>query len=459
MKRRFSIAQYPTIALCLTILLLWLLPNQVIAQQPDTPTDQGDFAIQATSAISSDDAETITSLLAQGMSPNQLDTDQDPIICYAVYFGANDIVKILIDSGANVNVAEPVLGSLLQLTVTNANKAAFDLIMTQNPDVLMTGPRVLGAQGYTAFGWALIMSLGNPSANMSYILRSLETAQAKAEGEPVSVLRHNEALINPFAIASLKSHQINSARSQAQTADYAKYFLFALINDDVIAVKHLLAKGMSPNQKGIDDRPLIFDAFYNAKYPILQTLLNAGADVNTVEFDTGTRSNDGCNLLMYAVLDKNKSLLDMILAAHPDLTQEDNDGSTALDYAVQEYKIHHNTATFKILNTLRDVGSPSGDNLKSYNAQDGDLIAKVTSFDVDGTSDIPTITGNVKNCGTHRYTYVEIDAKFKDSSGNLIDSSMDNVTSLDPGETWKFSISTLKDGATTYDLTGLKGHS
>lgn len=50
------------------------------------------------------------------------------------------------------------------------------------------------------------------------------------------------------------------------------------------------------------------------------------------------------------------------------------------------------------------------------------------------------VTGQAKNVGNAMLSYAEVNAKFYDSSGNLIGTSLDNINDLGPGEIWNFEI-------------------
>jgi len=50
------------------------------------------------------------------------------------------------------------------------------------------------------------------------------------------------------------------------------------------------------------------------------------------------------------------------------------------------------------------------------------------------------IKGTAKNVSSSNLSYAEIKVKFYDAAGNLIDTSLDNINDLGPGETWKFEV-------------------
>jgi len=246
--------------------------------------------------------------------------------------------------------------------------------------------------------------------------------------------------------------QVDAGKSSLQTAHFAELYLAAVIKDDAPAVKALLDQGMPPNQKDSSGYPQIFEATLFSASKVLSLLLNAGADVNV-------QNSKGDTPLVDAVVGGKKVVVDMLLAKKPDLTIETDAGYTVMNYALLINKQKATTDSAAILKALQDVNAPLGDKLQSIRSKDQTLVAHVAAFSVDANSGIATIIGTVTNVGKQHYTYVEVKAKFVDDTEVLIDTGLDNVQSLDPGETWKFKISTLKEGATGYKLQDVSGHS
>ena len=50
------------------------------------------------------------------------------------------------------------------------------------------------------------------------------------------------------------------------------------------------------------------------------------------------------------------------------------------------------------------------------------------------------IKGTAKNIGSHSLSYAEVRVKFYDKEGTLLDTFLDNINDLGPGETWKFQV-------------------
>ena len=50
------------------------------------------------------------------------------------------------------------------------------------------------------------------------------------------------------------------------------------------------------------------------------------------------------------------------------------------------------------------------------------------------------IKGSAKNIGSYSLSYAEVRVKFYDKEGAALDTSLDNINDLGPGETWKFQV-------------------
>ena len=50
------------------------------------------------------------------------------------------------------------------------------------------------------------------------------------------------------------------------------------------------------------------------------------------------------------------------------------------------------------------------------------------------------IKGTAKNIGSSSLSYAEVRVKFYDKEGTLLDTSLDNINDLGPGETWNFKV-------------------
>ncbi len=52
----------------------------------------------------------------------------------------------------------------------------------------------------------------------------------------------------------------------------------------------------------------------------------------------------------------------------------------------------------------------------------------------------PMVTGTARNVSSSNLSYAEIRVKWYDSAGTLLETSLDNINDLGPGETWRFEV-------------------
>jgi len=52
----------------------------------------------------------------------------------------------------------------------------------------------------------------------------------------------------------------------------------------------------------------------------------------------------------------------------------------------------------------------------------------------------PMVTGTAKNVSSSNLIYAEVRVKWYDSAGSLLDTSLDNINDLGPGQTWRFEV-------------------
>jgi len=57
-----------------------------------------------------------------------------------------------------------------------------------------------------------------------------------------------------------------------------------------------------------------------------------------------------------------------------------------------------------------------------------------------GEFDIMYVRGTAKNTGSSSLSYAEVRVKFYDKEGAVIDTFLDNINDLGPGEVWNFEV-------------------
>jgi hypothetical protein len=95
-------------------------------------------------------------------------------------------------------------------------------------------------------------------------------------------------------------------------------------------------------------------------------------------------------------------------------------------------------AIIVIIAVISSVVSSCGNAISNIPSS-GDLVilehhATTTEF---GTYEV---VGTAKNTGTSSMSYAEVDVKFYDAGGTLLDTWIDNINNLGAGETWSFEV-------------------
>lgn len=66
--------------------------------------------------------------------------------------------------------------------------------------------------------------------------------------------------------------------------------------------------------------------------------------------------------------------------------------------------------------------------------------------------------GQIKNIPDRTFRYVQVEVSVYDKSGALVDSSMDNVNNLEPGQVWKFRALVSDKRASTFKVKDITGY-
>nr|DAS99107.1 MAG TPA: zinc-ribbon domain protein [Caudoviricetes sp.] len=67
------------------------------------------------------------------------------------------------------------------------------------------------------------------------------------------------------------------------------------------------------------------------------------------------------------------------------------------------------------------------------------------------------ICGTVKNNSNRNIGYAQVEINLYDKSGNIIDSTFDNVNNIEAGATWKFQAPIINDNVATYSVKNVTG--
>jgi ankyrin repeat protein len=98
-------------------------------------------------AVKKNEATLVAELIKQGADVNELDDNKDAPLIMAAYLGYTDIVKLLLEAGADVSVVDPHMkATALHAAAYAGNTAPAKLLIEYHIDINKQGPY----NGYTA---------------------------------------------------------------------------------------------------------------------------------------------------------------------------------------------------------------------------------------------------------------------------------------------------------------------
>jgi ankyrin repeat protein len=98
-------------------------------------------------AVQANEVAQVRRLVSQGVNVNELDQDQDAPLIMAAYKGYTDIVKLLLEAGADVTVVDPGMkATALHAAAYAGHAEAAKLLIEHGIDIDKQGPY----NGYTA---------------------------------------------------------------------------------------------------------------------------------------------------------------------------------------------------------------------------------------------------------------------------------------------------------------------
>ena len=299
-------------------------------------------------AVYKKDYDMVKYLLDKGANPNTANNENKTALMIAIANNNFDISKLLIQQGANINTKDEygytalmraaMIGSYEMVKFLLENDAN---INTKDND----GNTVLYYNIYYAdYGelenakkiFNLLIKYGadvntknNYGASLLNISYRASTALAQNR-EMFKVL-----VENGFDLES----RIDGGEHSPDDYDYTPLMIAAAINDYDI-VKFLVEKGADVNAKthfeySSVETPLLL-SLYNENSSIAEYLINNGADINVT-------NEDGETPLMYASKVHNIKVIELLIQKGADINVFDNYGNTALIYGV------NNLETVKLL--------------------------------------------------------------------------------------------------------------
>ncbi|MBR5213294.1 MAG: ankyrin repeat domain-containing protein [Akkermansia sp.] len=332
-------------------------------------------------AILSGDAAAVEQLLREGQNPDHKYVDKLPLIILAVQQNNADILKMLLDAGADANARATTGETALHVAIAEEKQACLEILLAHHVDVNLSTNGITPlikaiTQGNTAIAEQLLKAgarvneaiangetalicaarLGNEEA-----IRLLQVAGADAnyEGHGKTALiaaitnQHENCvklLIEGGADVSYTPAHSRTALHHAAalgSAECTELLLQAKANADAVdtrretplhyaakqghsdIVKLLLQHGASADSKNTDEASALHLAAEAGTTTCIEALKAAGADIEL-------KLPNGFTPLHHAAYHGKNSSIEALIAAGADMNACTGDGLTAVDIARQQ---------------------------------------------------------------------------------------------------------------------------
>ncbi|XP_028417225.1 uncharacterized protein LOC114541509 [Dendronephthya gigantea] len=313
------------------------------------------------SAVTESKLDVVKYLVEHGADVNGKDTDGDTVLHFAVSEGKPDIVKYLVENGADVNSTDFDERSVLHSAVTES--AAVNAINRKNtngstvlhsavakgkleivkylvengadvnrPDIdgltvlhTAVSKGTLGIVKYLVEKGAAVNAINSKNADGSTVLHS---AVAKGKPEIVKYLVENGADVNSTDIDGKTVLHNAVTGSKLDMNTYGRTVLhYAVTESTIDIVKYLVENGADVIGKTTNGRTVLHSAVTKGTLKVVKYLVENGADING-------KNSDKWTVLHSAV---NKGTLDMVkylVQNGADVNGKNTDGWTVLHTAV-----------------------------------------------------------------------------------------------------------------------------
>jgi ankyrin repeat protein len=298
------------------------------------------------------DISTMKLFLAAGINPNVEDNlfHRETALMVAAGKGHTEIVKLLLEMGANPDIQNDFNGTALLNAAKEGHTESLRLIL--EADLEIDAKDIHGAtalmhatqRGDTEMVRLILQK--NPDVNLREDGRwgSFSPAlKMAAEGGHVDIVKlllehgadtSDQAVLGTALWGAARSCEPNILQlmldngAVVNTGRYAKSPLLQATGcSDVEIVKTLLENGADVNRRDEDDRTDFMAAVKHNRIEFIGILFESGADINAKDYD-------GETALMYAALDGNTEMVEFLVENGADVNAEDNSGATALSRAL-----------------------------------------------------------------------------------------------------------------------------
>jgi ankyrin repeat protein len=288
-------------------------------------------------AVVTGDISNVKKLLQSGADPNPSAWHQTPVMVVAARKGSVEIVKALIAAGANVNCGFDELP-----LHTAAKKGHLEVVRL----LLESGAEV---EGYEEDYWTALMSASS-AGHLSIVRLLVEQGadvNAWSQGETPLMLAasgvHREIYEFLYPLVSDEIRAIGDRDAHKEMAKTLKYesrkqnkavekLVDAAMYGNLKQLQELIASGVDVNAIATCNRTALSLAIQGGKIPIIQALLDAGADPNLPdETDEGLAANSPLAEAASTFFATNRSeMVRLLIQRGANVNQQDAEGRTAL---------------------------------------------------------------------------------------------------------------------------------
>ena len=269
--------------------------------------------------------------LERGKSVESRDHKGKTALIAASQHGHTDLVKLLLDKGASVNAKTTSGSTAFYYAAQNHHIDSLKLLQARGADVNTTN-----RNGFSP----LSVAVTNRDEEVVRLLLDYGVdPNAKLVGSPLLTEALSRDSAGIFQALVEKGADVNATREgYGETT-----LMIAVALQRMEAVTLLLSRGADIRAKDTDDKSVLhwllcntFSKLENTK--LLELLLNNDADYNS-QARSLVGFKDGSTPLMCAVRRDFQKSVNMLLARRPDVNRKDQDGHTALYYAVSENNV------------------------------------------------------------------------------------------------------------------------
>ncbi|KVV13820.1 ankyrin repeat domain-containing protein [Flavobacterium sp. TAB 87] len=286
-------------------------------------------------------------------------SDQDwTLLMIAVYNNNADIVQLLLDRKAAVNLVNAAEHSALFIACANRSEEMALLLLKNNADVKNSGSDI---SGMSALQWALAYEWNEVALKMIRLGANVNSSSSETghtvlleamsgdsiHDEVVHLIIDSGAAVNkvnskykttPLMLACQRNDIVSVKKIIAQKVDVnvedengSTALCYASRNDadDLIVLKFLVANGANVNIKNSYGRNALIEAVSSKSIKKAKYLIDKGAEINRKSDGFG-----GVNAIGDAVSNGDLEMVKLLIENGADVTSESSNGETVLLRAI-----------------------------------------------------------------------------------------------------------------------------